>query len=190
MPTYAIDTGDGSQLYASLPEHTAYRTAQQLADQRGEAVTLYDTDDVSSQRTRTVEPTEIIIETDSPNGPRVTYGAQGKAAVEAKLPDGWSVVWSTVVNLTPFGTSRIACAASLVKLAHCQCGVWSRARCAHVGPAADFVVVEWMPPDLRASHADARNRGVYPHNGAIRLTVTPACADAICAEDGDWTTRL
>jgi hypothetical protein len=76
------------------------------------------------------------------------------------------------------------------EVAHCQCGVWSRVRCEHTGAADDLVTVEWMPEDRRVSHTAAGNRGVYPHNGAIRLRVTHACAAAICAEAGDWATRL
>lgn len=123
MTNYSIDTGDGNQLAAGLPEHTAYRTAQRLADERGEAVTLYaepvrgeseDDDCDSDQQTRTVEPTEIVIELDSPTGPRVTYGAQDESTVEAEIPEGYAVDWSNAVNLAPSGTHRIAYSAPLV----------------------------------------------------------------------------
>ena len=168
MTNHSIDTGDGNQLAAGLPEHTAYRTAQRLADERGEAVTLYaepvrgeseDDGCDSDQQTRTVEPTEIVIDLDSATGPRVTYGAQDEATVEAEI-------------------------------AHCQCGKWSGVRCDYSGPAADLVTVEWMPEYLRASHVAAGNNGAYPHNGAVRLHVSSECADAICAESGEWATRL
>lgn len=47
-------------------------------------------------------------------------------------------------------------------------------------------IVEWMPPALRASHTDARNAGVYPHNGAVRLVVTPVCVDHIVEASDGW----
>ena len=190
MTTYSIDTDTGNLLCAGLPEHTAHRTAQRLADERGEAVTLYDSDDDSGQRSRTVEPTEIVVEMDAPNGPRVTYGAQVVPAVDAEIPEGWSVDWSNAVNLAPSGTHAIRWSAPLVAVARCQCGTWSGERCEHVGPPADLVTVEWMPEDLRASHAAAGNSGTYPHNGAVRLRVSSECADAITDDAGEWATRL
>ena len=38
---YGIDDGDGNQITAGLPEHTARATAQRLATQRGETLYLY-----------------------------------------------------------------------------------------------------------------------------------------------------
>ena len=199
MANYSIDTGDGNQLAAGLPEHTAYRTAQRLADERGEAVTLYaepvrgeseDDGYNSDQQTRTVEPTEIVIDLDSATGPRVTYGAQDEATVDREIPEGYAVDWSNAVNLAPSGTHRIAYSAPLVKVARCECGAWLGEQCEHSGPACDLVTVEWMPEDRRASHVAAGNQGTYPHNGAVRLRVSAECADAICAESGEWATRL
>lgn len=188
MATYNIDTETGHQLCAGLPEYTAYRTAQQRADMLGESVTLYDPADLS--RSRTVEPTEIVVDLDGPNGPRVTYGAKDVATVEACLPEGWNADWSRAVDLTPSGTHRIAHSAPLVEVARCECGTWSGVRCEHVGPVADLVTVEWMPEYLRASCVAANNRGTYPHNGAVRLRVELGCADVIIDEAGDWATRL
>jgi hypothetical protein len=42
MTTYGIDTGDGNQITAGLPEHTARETAQRIADERAETVYLYE----------------------------------------------------------------------------------------------------------------------------------------------------
>lgn len=61
----------------------------------------------------------------------------------------------------------------------CECGEATGTRCEWTGPKADTVVVEWMPEYLRASHAAARNSGVYPHNGSVRLRVAPACAEML-----------
>ena len=67
----------------------------------------------------------------------------------------------------------------------CQCGAWSGSAC-DATVAAEWAVVEWMPRDLRASHETAGNRGRYPHNGAERLLVTSACAEAMIEADGEW----
>lgn len=68
----------------------------------------------------------------------------------------------------------------------CDCGECTGVRCEWVGPRSETVVVEYMPEHLRASHEAARNRGVYPHNGALRLRVEQSCADAIIEDSGDW----
>jgi hypothetical protein len=69
----------------------------------------------------------------------------------------------------------------------CECGRITGERCAWSGPSDETVVIEWMPPYLRASHQAAGNRGDYPANGAERLRVHAACADLIMGDDGDWT---
>lgn len=51
----------------------------------------------------------------------------------------------------------------------------------------DLVVVETMPEWLRASHAAARNSGVYPHNGATRVAVDAETAAEMVQSDPDWT---
>lgn len=51
-------------------------------------------------------------------------------------------------------------------------------------------VVEYMPAQHRPSHTAARNRGVYPHNGALRLRVCEVCADAMCECEPDWCERV
>lgn len=57
-------------------------------------------------------------------------------------------------------------------------------------PLADLVLVERMPLHLRASHDAARNRGVHPHNGSERVLMHRADADALVADDGEWTRVL
>ena len=109
---YSIDDGNGNGLRAGIPAHLAQRTAQQLADERDEVVTLYAEDGSGSEE---IAPTEIEVEMDTPNGPRVTYGAQDAETVEAEIPDGWDVDWSSAVNLAPSGTHRIRYAAPLVR---------------------------------------------------------------------------
>lgn len=66
----------------------------------------------------------------------------------------------------------------------CACGQIDGENCPAVVRADNRVVIEWMPPHLRSSHEAAGNRGVYPHNGAERLTVTDLCAGRLL---GDWT---
>ncbi len=48
-----------------------------------------------------------------------------------------------------------------------------------------MVTVETMPEHLRESHRAARNWGVYPHNGAERLTMTRDEADELVNDDTD-----
>lgn len=47
-------------------------------------------------------------------------------------------------------------------------------------------MVDFMPPFLRGSHAAARNSGVYPHNGAVRIRVQELCLEHMLEHDGDW----
>ena len=69
---------------------------------------------------------------------------------------------------------------------HCECGEWSGEACAWSGPRSKTVVVEFMPAHLRGSHTAARNRGVYPANGASRIRVERSCADSMVESDGEW----
>ncbi len=68
----------------------------------------------------------------------------------------------------------------------CECGEVTGQSCDWSGDKKDTVLVEHMPEQHRSSHEAAGNRGMYPHNGAMRIRVYYGCADAIC--DGDWTT--
>jgi hypothetical protein len=68
----------------------------------------------------------------------------------------------------------------------CACGQWSGYACANKAPRARLVILEFMPEELRASHAAAGNLGSFPHNGARRVLVTRECAVHVVAEDGDW----
>lgn len=67
------------------------------------------------------------------------------------------------------------------KSGRCECGEATGVRCDGVGA----VTVEWMPVWLRAEHVEARNRGVYPHNGALRLFVTQTCAEMLAADGAE-----
>lgn len=178
--TYSIDDGHGNQITTGLSAHIARSTAQRMADERGEAVTLYSDDEDGEE----IEPTEIVVEMDSPNGPRVTYGAQDAATVEAEIPEGWTVDWSSAVSLAASGTHAVRYAAPLVRC--CECGEWSGERCQWSGPSAQMVAVEYMPEQHRASHEAAGNRGSYPRNGARRLRVSATCAALMIKHDGDW----
>ncbi len=68
----------------------------------------------------------------------------------------------------------------------CGCGVWTGECCSWTGPASEMVVVEWMPPELRASHEAARNSGTYPANGSTHVAVERSCADLVTEADGEW----
>lgn len=54
--TYAIDDGDGNEICTGLDEHIAHRTAQELANKRGEAVYLYAVEEGESGKYETIEP--------------------------------------------------------------------------------------------------------------------------------------
>lgn len=65
----------------------------------------------------------------------------------------------------------------------CECGQATGERCAWEGPVSETVVIEWMPPHLRASHEAAGNSGSYPHNGAMRLRVERETCAPMLSED-------
>jgi hypothetical protein len=50
----------------------------------------------------------------------------------------------------------------------------------------ETVVLEWMPEQYRSSHEAAGNRGVWPHNGAMRLICEKSCAERIVEADPEW----
>jgi len=56
--TYSIDDGNGNQLTTGLQDHEAHISAQRMADERGEPVYLYSTEDGVQSRYETIEPTE------------------------------------------------------------------------------------------------------------------------------------
>lgn len=69
---------------------------------------------------------------------------------------------------------------------HCECGRCDGGeRCLWDGPLAGMVVVEYMPAYLRSSHQAAGNKGIWPHNGAIRVAVERSCADRIVSEESN-----
>jgi len=68
----------------------------------------------------------------------------------------------------------------------CQCGEVVGELCSWTGPRSETVVLEWMPPCFRGSVEAARNWGVYPENGAVRIRVARDCADLILETDADW----
>lgn len=63
----------------------------------------------------------------------------------------------------------------------CRCGEidGTNEHCLWTGELSGLVLVEYMPEHLRSSHAAARNSGVYPHNGAVRVAVERTCADRL-----------
>ncbi len=67
----------------------------------------------------------------------------------------------------------------------CECGIWTGEQCQWAGPEAETVVVEYMPRQHRASHVAAGNRGVYPHNGAVRVRVERSCADLLMEDESE-----
>jgi len=72
---------------------------------------------------------------------------------------------------------------------NCECGEWSGEMCAWTGPEAELLTVEFMPDFLRESHSACNNRGLYPHNGAVRVRVERSCADRMVQHD-DWCEQV
>jgi hypothetical protein len=107
-------------------------------------------------------------------------GAMHRAAGYRTSADAASALSTTVEAL--LAELKITECAPPVR---CECGEWSGERCECV-VGSDGVTVEVMPEHLRASHQAAGNRGVYPANGAVRLRVSPDCADLMVEADGEW----
>lgn len=110
--TYAIDTGDGAQLAAGISAYEIDRAAQERADRLGESVWVY-AEGARCGSAREVQPTEIEVELDSANGPRVTYGEHEIDDVEASLPRGWAVDWSSAHQISAPGATPVRYAAAL-----------------------------------------------------------------------------
>jgi len=71
----------------------------------------------------------------------------------------------------------------------CECGRVTGTACHYDGD--DYLVVEWMPRHLRASHMAAGycgsdEAGVYPHNGSVRLRVSCDCYEMLREGEGPW----
>lgn len=76
------------------------------------------------------------------------------------------------------------------RTARCQCGLAFGEACSmRIDPSA-MVVVEYMLKQHRESHEAARNCGVYPYNGALRLAVSPECARLLIEGDADWAATV
>ena len=113
MTTYSIDDGNGNLISTGLAAHLARRTAQRRADERDESVYLHSSEE--GEEGEEILPTEIEITLDGPSGPRVLYGAQDAERVEEDVPEGWTVDWSSAIDLTVTGTHSIRHAAPLVR---------------------------------------------------------------------------
>lgn len=61
----------------------------------------------------------------------------------------------------------------------CECGRATGTACEWSGPHSETVIVDWMPEYLRKGHHAARNHGVWPYNGALRLRVEASCAERL-----------
>lgn len=201
MTNYNIADEVGTDYTVGLQgDLVARRTAQRLADQHGKSVYLYEVG--SDDEPEEIEPTDatddIDVEIESAVGPRIVYPASGLASdVDDAAPEGWEIDWDT----TPAQCGRGRLSSPLRRVSvptgeeiedptgatvRCACGEATGHRCAWSGPTSETVIVEWMPEHLRASHAAAGNRGVYPHNGARRIRVERTCADAMVRDDGEW----
>lgn len=114
---YGIDNDNGN-LTVGLPAHTARRTAQRMADESGEPVYLYrmavDGEDQEQIASEKIEPSAVEVTLDSPNGPLVEYGGHDETAVEAEIPDGYTVDWSNATEISISGTHTMRFRAPLV----------------------------------------------------------------------------
>ena len=73
---------------------------------------------------------------------------------------------------------------------HCECGEITGTRCAWRGPRRNTMCLEYMPVYLRASHQSARNAGVWPQNGSIRIRAEITCADRLIEDDAEWCSEV
>lgn len=114
MTSYSIETGDGGLITAGQSGRTAQRTAQRLADERGESVFLFavgeggDYDDGEE-----IAPSSISVVLDTANGPRVEWGGHDVETVEAEIPVGYTVDWSSAIEIS-VGTAPCRYRAPLV----------------------------------------------------------------------------
>ena len=69
----------------------------------------------------------------------------------------------------------------------CQSGQATGERCECEGPAPRLI--EWMPPQHRASHRAAGGAGEWPGNGALRLWCCDSCATDLL-EDREWAREV
>lgn len=73
----------------------------------------------------------------------------------------------------------------------CECHMaHSDGPCYSIIPAGQTNVIEYTPEHLRASHTAARNTGVYPYNGNLRIRCHPVCAESILESDPEWSWRV
>lgn len=64
----------------------------------------------------------------------------------------------------------------------CGCGEWMGERCAWTGPAAEMVVVRWVPPMHRGTaQACGSDRGM----GQV-VACHPDCAEAEVEDEPEW----
>lgn len=64
----------------------------------------------------------------------------------------------------------------------CECGCITGVQC----EATAQVLIEIVPEYLRNQHAEARNSGTYPLNGAIVRAVNRACAESLVRDNEGW----
>lgn len=90
MKTYGLDDGDGNQITAGLPEHTARKTAQRMADERGKTLYLYPIpcpeggdDDCDACEAEEIAPT-----TKTRSFPQTCPGGCGKPETQCMCDDG------------------------------------------------------------------------------------------------------
>lgn len=100
------------------------------------------------------------------------------ARLERGEDDAYSIWCSeTMSDIQPRGWSP--------HRAGCECGEATGVWCeGELGD--DSIEVEWMPEHLRSSHEAAGNAGAWPHNGSVRLRVTPRCAESLAEDAEGW----
>ena len=70
----------------------------------------------------------------------------------------------------------------------CECGEATGHACANQSNPGRRVLVDVVPESDRASHTAVGNKGVWPHNGAMRLRVSRACAKDLIDAAPEWVT--
>lgn len=62
-----------------------------------------------------IEPTDVEVRLDTPNGPLVEYGGHDVETVEAEIPEGYTVDWSSAIEISVTGAHTLRYRAPLVR---------------------------------------------------------------------------
>lgn len=191
MTYWNIDSMHGNSLSQGIQfEEQARRIAQETANRLGESVYLYEVG--AGDGESEVESEEIKPEAAEPESADVQRAAKHIGATELdgdrwahyaqETRTWWVVTTDELAKLCEYldnddeEISRDA-------YSHWCAGVAGKEMPRGWSPEGDYVIVETMPEQHRASHEAAGNWGSYPSNGAVRQVMLRADAESVCEDD-------